>query len=86
MILLFLQLICRTRQYSCRSEVGSHTSGESTFSLGGGSYRKLRRGKEGLLDLERAGKTVSNYTEGLSAFCDWCVRCDYLEKDTLYEV
>ncbi|MFT5089709.1 MAG: site-specific recombinase XerC [Planctomycetota bacterium] len=29
------------------------------------------------------GKTVSNYAEGLSAFCDWCVQRDDLEQGPL---
>ena len=32
---------------------------------------------------DRTGKTVMNYAEALSAFCDWCVRRGYLETDPL---
>ena len=31
----------------------------------------------------RTGKTVMNYVEALSAFCDWCVQRGYLEADPL---
>jgi integrase len=32
----------------------------------------------------RAGKTLANYAEAISAFCDWCVKRGYLEKDPLH--
>ena len=32
---------------------------------------------------DRTGKTVMNYVEALSAFCDWCVQRGYLEADPL---
>ena len=31
----------------------------------------------------RTGKTVMNYVEALSAFCDWCVQRGYLEAEPL---
>jgi integrase len=31
----------------------------------------------------RAGKTVANYAEALTAFCDWCVQRGYLSEDPL---
>jgi len=31
----------------------------------------------------RAGKTLANYSEAISAFCDWCVQRGYLSDDPL---
>ena len=31
----------------------------------------------------RSGKTLQNYSDGLAAFCDWCVSRGYLESDPL---
>jgi integrase len=48
-----------------------------------GILPRAEKALRGLLDLGRAGKTVANYAEGLSAFCDWCVQRGYLENDPL---
>lgn len=37
----------------------------------------------GLQQLGRAGKTIANYSEALSAMCDWCVQRGYLADDPL---
>jgi len=31
----------------------------------------------------KTGKTLTNYADGLTAFCDWCVKRGYLESDPL---
>ena len=44
------------------------------------------RVERALRDLQaegKAGKTLANYTEGLTAFCDWCVQRGYLANDPL---
>jgi integrase len=48
----------------------------------------LERVEEEVHDLldECAGKTVANYVEALCAFCDWCVKRQYLGKDPLKEL
>ena len=46
----------------------------------------LPRVERELRDLQqkgRAGKTFANYAEGISAFCDWCVKRGYLADDPL---
>ncbi len=46
----------------------------------------LPRVEQALRDLQsagRAGKTVSNYAEAMSAFLDWCVERGYLKDDPL---
>ncbi len=46
----------------------------------------LPRVEKALRDLQnkgRAGKTLANYAEAVTAFCDWCVKRGYLESDPL---
>jgi integrase len=46
----------------------------------------LPRVEKELRELETAGKTgktLQNYSEGLTAFCDWCVTRGYLDGDPL---
>ena len=31
----------------------------------------------------KSGKTLTNYADGIAAFCDWCVKRGYLESDPL---
>ena len=37
----------------------------------------------GLQAAGKAGKTITNYAEALTAFCDWCVQRGYLDDDPL---
>ena len=48
-----------------------------------GVLPRAEKALRGLLEIGRAGKTVANYAEGLSAFCDWCVQRGYLDVDPL---
>lgn len=46
----------------------------------------LPRVEKALRELQkkgRAGKTLANYAEALTAFCDWCVKRGYLESNPL---
>jgi len=50
------------------------------------NHGSLPRIEKALRDLESkglAGKTLRNYAEGISAFCDWCVDWGYLADDPL---
>ena len=48
-----------------------------------GILPRAEKALRGLQELGRAGKTIANYAEGLSAFCDWCVQRGYLAGDPL---
>ena len=48
-----------------------------------GVLPRAEKALRGLLKLGRAGKTVANYAEGLSAFCDWCIQRGYMDVDPL---
>ena len=48
-----------------------------------GRLADVERALRGLKDAGKAGKTLANHAESLSAFCDWCVERDYLREDPL---
>ena len=48
-----------------------------------GILPRAEQALRGLQEQGRAGKTLANYAEGLSAFCDWCVQRGFLSDDPL---
>ena len=48
-----------------------------------GSLPRVEKTLRTLQDNGKAGKTLNNYSEGLAAFCDWCVNRGYLEQDPI---
>lgn len=48
-----------------------------------GTLPRVERELRGLQGLGRSGKTVQGYAESLVAFCNWCVRRDYLDENPL---
>lgn len=47
---------------------------------------EVERALRGLDAVGKSGKTLANYAEALTAFCDWCVKRKYLESDPLKEL
>jgi len=49
----------------------------------GGALPRVEKVLQALHNDGKTGKTLTNYAEGIAAFCDWCVKRGYLHADPL---